>query len=196
MVGAIALSIAAPAFASPPTPNPTPSPTPSSAPVSVDQSFADVYVVAGTRSAMLDEFTFQGLGQGAEEYSHLDQVFSGVSTLTIDDSSGTGLGWAVTEQVSDVTWVSNGGAVAGVTVAAADYSVSSVDAVSTIAGQAWSGSTAVAGALDSPVTVLAANVGAGSGRYTVPVNFTLRLPGTSRIGSYTATLTTTMSVSP
>jgi hypothetical protein len=54
----------------------------------------------------------------------------------------------------------------------------------------------VSGTLDAPVTVLVAGAGFGQGTYTVPVNLSLAVPAESRVGTYTGTLTTTISAAP
>ena len=129
-------------------------------------------------------------------------------TVTADDSSGTGAGWHVTEQVSALAYNGTNG---GTAIPAANFSVTSVGAVTMTAGQTvdttgtdaaptgpQSGNitSGVSGTLDSPVTVLVAGASYGQGTYTLPVNVNLTVPANSRVGSYAGTLTTTITSAP
>ena len=150
-------------------------------------------VTAGIRSASVASAVL-----GGAPYSHADQTVTGELLLTIDDSTGSAAGWTVTESVSDFVWSGTGGAAsAGAAIPAANFAITSIGSVVTVAGMAWSVAPAAgAGALNSPVTVLTSAADAGKGTYTLPRQVALTIPGTSNAGTYTGTLTTTMSVAP
>ena len=162
-------------------------------PVTSEQSVSTV-VAGGSRSASVAAAV---LGNGVA-YSHYDQTITGELMLTVDDSTGSAAGWAVSQSVSDFVWSSPGGtATSGAAIPAANFAITSVGGVTTVDGQLWAVDPApLTGALNSPVTVLTAAADAGKGTYQVPLNVALTIPGTSNAGTYTATLTTTMSVAP
>jgi hypothetical protein len=160
-------------------------------------------VTGGSRTASAAAVTLPGLAT-----AHTQQVNTGSMTVTADDSTGTGAGWAVTEQVSALVYSGSAG---GTDIPASNLAISGVDAVTATAGQTIdiTGTDAlptgpqsanitsgVSGTLDAPVTVLVAGAGFGQGTYTVPVNLSLTVPAESRVGTYTGTLTTTISAAP
>ena len=161
-------------------------------------STASTTVTAGTRSANLANLTLGSAESGTTNYSQVDQTATGSAVLSVDDSTGSGAGWAVSTQGTDFVWSADGGAATSApNIAAAKFSVTSVGAVTTTAGTAWSAApVAVTGALDTPVTLLSASANNGDGSYTMPVNVSLTIPGATRSGTYSATLTTTISNAP
>jgi hypothetical protein len=139
--------------------------------------------------------------------THSLQNSTGTMTLAVDDSTGTGAGWNVTEAVSAFAFTGGTGSTA---IPAANFSITSVGAVTSSAGQAidingtqlaptgpQSGTLAgVTGTLDAPVKVIRAGVDFGQGTYSQPINVNLAIPADSRAGTYTGTLTTTISAAP
>jgi hypothetical protein len=152
-------------------------------------------VSAGTRSASVADVTL-----AAVNYSHSAQNNTGSMTLTADDSSATGAGWNVTVQSSAFVY---SGANGGTNIPAANFSITSAAAPTMTAGQAIdatggpnvpaSGST---GALNVARKTIQADVGFGQGTYTQGLNVSLNIPAQSRAGTYTGTLTVTISAGP
>jgi hypothetical protein len=160
-------------------------------------------VTGGSLSASASDVTLASVAT-----AHTDQDSPGSLVVTADDSTGTGSGWHVTEQVSALAYSGSSG---GTDIPAADLSVTSVGAAAMTAGQAIDPSgtdgaptgpqsgditSGVTGTLDSPVTVFVAGPGYGQGTYTLPVNLNLTVPADSRVGTYTGTLTTTITSAP
>jgi hypothetical protein len=129
-------------------------------------------------------------------------------TLAVDDATGTGAGWSVTETVSDFEY---SGAYGGTAIPAANFVITSVEAATSSNGQAiditgtdlaptgpQSGNitTGVAGSLDVARTVLRAGATYGQGIYGQVINVSLTTPAESRAGVYTGTLTTTVTAAP
>ena len=56
--------------------------------------------------------------------------------------------------------------------------------------------TSPVGTLDTPRQVLYATAGYGNGSYTQALNVSLTIPELSRVGTYTGTLTTTITAAP
>lgn len=152
-------------------------------------------VQAGSRSASVANVTLPAL-----TYAHTAQTNSGTLTLTVDDSSATGLGWNVTVQSSD--WVYSG-LYSGDDIPAGNVALTAASAATATAGQAVdptngpkppaSGAT---GTLDVARTVLQANQGYGEGTYTQTLGVSLTLPARSRAGTYTGTLTISITAGP
>lgn len=160
-------------------------------------------VTGGTLTASATDVSL-----GSITTTHTDQDSAGSMTVTADDSTGTGSGWNVTEQVSDLAYTGSNG---GTAIPAANVSVTSVGAVTATAGQtvdpngtdvAPTGpqsanvASGVSGTLDAPVKVLVAGANYGQGTYTAPVNLNVTVPAESRVGTYTGTLTTTITSAP
>jgi hypothetical protein len=152
-------------------------------------------VNGGTRSASVADVTL-----GAVSYSHSAQTNTGSMTLTADDSSGTGAGWNVTVQSSAFVY---SGANSGTNIPAANFSITSAAAPTATAGQAIdatggpkvpaAGST---GTLDVARKTIQADAGFGQGTYTQALNVSLNIPAQSRAGTYTGTLTVTITAGP
>jgi hypothetical protein len=161
-------------------------------------------VTGGFRTASVAD-----LGLDPVATSHSGTAINvGVMTLSVDDSTGTGAGWNVTEQVSDFAYTGTNG---GTAIPAVNFSIDSVGAVTSSAGQAidvtgtdaaptgpQSGNitTGVTGTLDGPVPVLRAGASFGQGTYSQLINVNLAIPAGSRVGTYTGTLTTTITAAP
>ncbi|MGI8425147.1 MAG: hypothetical protein ACR2FO_00555 [Actinomycetota bacterium] len=156
-------------------------------------------VTAGARTASVANLTL-----GSAAYSHSAQSNTGSMTLTADDSSATGLGWNVTVQTS--AFVYSGANAAGATnIPAANFSLTSAAAPTVVAGQVVDvlgiGGPKVpiispVGTLDSARKTLQANPLFGQGTYTQALGVSLSIPAQSVAGTYTGTLTTTISAGP
>ena len=136
----------------------------------------------------------------AVSYSHQPQTSAGTATLTAADDTGTNLGWNVTVQSSNLAYTGSSG---GTAIPAANLSLSSVDAPVVSTGQAVDAAggpripdISPVGTLDAPRKLLHAAATYGNGAYTQRVGLSLTVPGTSVQGTYTATLTTTISTGP
>ena len=140
------------------------------------------------------------LAMSAVDYSHSAQSNTGTMTLTADDSSATGLGWNVTIQSSAFVY---SGTNSGTNIPAANFSLTSAAAPVATAGEAVDvlGGPKVplvspVGTLDSARKTVQADVGYGEGTYTQALGVSLSIPAQSRAGTYTGTLTTTISAAP
>lgn len=154
------------------------------APSAFADNTATVEVTGGEVSA-----NAQNVDLGAVKTAHTAQNVSGGLDVTVDDGRGTGAGWVVTQQVTNFT---SGDQV----IPAGNFSVATVGAASKTAGKANEGeviASGTAGALSTPHTVLSAAAGSGEGAYTAAVGVNLLVPADTRVGTYTATLTTTVS---
>lgn len=122
--------------------------------------------------------------------SDADQAPTGSVDVTVDDATGSGDGWTVSQQVGDFSYTGDNG---GTAITAVNFSVTSIGAVSQLAGvdDATTVTAGAAGVLDSARIVLSAEADGGEGTYAAPVNVQLDVPAGSRAGTYAATLTTT-----
>lgn len=152
-------------------------------------------VTGGTRTASIAD-----LALGSASYAHTAQSSNGSMTLSADDSSGTGAGWNVTIQASDFVYTGSNN---GTNIPAANFSLTSAAAPSATAGQAVDATdgpkvptTSPVGALDSARKVVAANADFGQGAYAQSLGVSLSIPAQSRAGTYTGTLTVTISAAP
>jgi hypothetical protein len=146
-------------------------------------------VTSGVRTATLDPAVF-----GLVPFSHGEQWVDTDATLTVDDLTGAGVGWNVTLSASALTWAAaNGGPQTGIDLPSSALAVTTVGEITTVAGENWVGDTAI-GALGSPVKVL--STPGGNGSYSAPLTLRLTLPSQASVGTYTGTLTTTISTAP
>ncbi len=138
----------------------------------------------------------------AVTYSHTNQTSSGTMTLTATDTSiiALRLGWNVTIQASAFVY---SGPNSGTNIAASNFSLTSAAAPVLVSGQAIDAtggpkvpSTSPLGALDVARKVLQANLLFGGGTYTQALGVDLTIPALARAGTYTTSLTTTISVGP
>lgn len=151
-----------------------------------DGSTATATVDSGTLDVTASDVTL-----GAVTTAHTPQPAAGTLTVGVSDTTGTGDGWNVTQSVSDFTYA--GGGNDGATIAATNFSVTSVGTVTSTAGDPANTVTAgLVGSLAGEHRVLSAAADGGEGAYSAPVNVELTIPAESRAGSYTATLTTTI----
>jgi hypothetical protein len=121
-------------------------------------------------------------------------------TLTADDSTGSNLGWNVTILSSAFAY---SGAGSGSAIPAANFTLTSAAAPTRTAGQSvdTTGGPKVplvspVGTLDSARKTLQALVLFGNGTYTQAVGVSLGIPAQSAAGTYTGTLTTSMTAAP
>lgn len=149
----------------------------------------------GARTASVADLTLTPL-----TYSNNAQANAGSMTLTVDDASGTGAGWNVTIQSSAFVY---SGANNGTNIPAANFSLTSAATPVMTAGQAVDvtngpkvPASSPVGTLDSARKVIQANANYGLGTYTQALGVSLSVPAQSRAGTYTGTLTTTISAAP
>lgn len=128
---------------------------------------------------------------------------TGSMVLTVDDSTGSGAGWNVTIISSAFVWV--GTANGGANIPATNFVLTSAAAPAVVAGQAISVAlstgpqvppTSPLGTLDTARKVLVATAAYGAGTYTQALGVALTVPTMSRVGTYTGTLTTTITSAP
>jgi hypothetical protein len=136
-------------------------------------------------------------------YQNTAHAVTGSMLLTADDSTGSGAGWNVTIQTSDFVWV--GTANGGIDIPAARFALTSAAAPTMVAGQVVGVAAATGpqvpptsplGTLDTPRKTLVATAAYGQGTYTQALGVSLTVPAMSRVGTYTGTLTTTITSAP
>jgi hypothetical protein len=132
--------------------------------------------------------------------AHTSQTNTGTMVLTADDSTGSGAGWNVTIQSSAFVYSGSNG---GSNIPAANFALTSAAAPSRVAGQAIDATggpkvpdTSPVGTLDTARKTVQANANFGQGTYTQNLGVSLIIPAESRVGTYTGTLTTTISSGP
>ena len=149
----------------------------------------------GARAASVANLTLTPL-----TYSNSAQANAGTMTLTVDDASGTGAGWNVTILSSAFVYT---GSNSGTDIPAANFSLTAAATPVMTAGQAVDATngpkvpaSSPIGTLDSARKVIQANANYGLGTYTQALSVSLTVPAQSRAGTYTGTLTTTISAAP
>lgn len=152
-------------------------------------------VTAGTKTASVADLALAGAA-----YSHSAQAVAGTMTLTADDSSGSGAGWNVTLLSSAFVY---SGANGGTNIPAANFSITSAAAPAMTAGQAVDiiagpkvPLISPVGTLDSARKTVQADANYGAGTYTQGLGASLSIPARSRAGTYTGTLTTSITAAP
>ena len=135
-------------------------------------------------------------------YSNSAQTTNGSMTLNADDSSGAAAGWHVTVQASSFAYT---GAYVGTAFPAASFAITGVSAPVLVSGQTVDATAATGpeipplspiGTLDVARSVISATAAYGTGTYTQAIAVSLTIPAGSKIGTYTGTLTTTISAGP
>lgn len=141
-------------------------------------------------------------------YSHVDQTSLGSLTLEARDTgtttcilficSTTNDGWNVTLQASNFAYTGTNN---GAAIPAANLAVTQAHPPTRVSGDAISGTggprtTNVTGSLDTPRKTLQADDGFGIGTYRQVIDVSLLVPGQARAGTYTTTLTVTISSGP
>jgi len=154
-------------------------------------------ITAGNRTASVADLTLASVA-----YSHSAQTSTGTMTLTADDSTGSNLGWNVTILTSAFAYSGGNG---GTAIPAANLTLTSAAAPTRTAGQAVDvlgvggpkvPSVSPVGTLDSARKTVQAVVLFGNGTYTQALGVSMNVPAQSAAGSYTGTLTTTISAAP
>jgi hypothetical protein len=152
-------------------------------------------VTGGTRTASIADLVLP-----ATTYSHSDQTKTGTMTLTADDSSGTNAGWNVTVLASNFVYA---GSYSGTDIPAANFGLTAAAAPARTAGQGVSPTqgpkvptTSPVGTLDTARKVVQANANHGKGTYTQALDVSLLVPADSVEGTYTSTLTVTITAGP
>ena len=164
-------------------------------PVGAADSVTQAITAAGTRSASVANLTLPSVA-----YSFDAQTSTGTMTLTADDSTGSNLGWNVTILSSAFLY---SGANDGTNIPAANFSLTTAAAPVRVEGQTIDaiGGPKVplispVGTLDTARKSLQALVLFGKGTYTQALGVSLDIPAGSVPGTYTGTLTTTISAAP
>lgn len=131
-------------------------------------------------------------------YSHSAQSSSGTMTLTATNDATTG--FSVTILASDFVY---SGLFGGSAIGASNFSVTGAGTPVMSTGQPADPiggprvPVAIAtGGLDVPRKTIQADAGFGVGTYTQALGVTLSIPGQTSAGTYTSTLTTTISAAP
>jgi hypothetical protein len=154
-------------------------------------------VTAGTRTASVANLALSSVA-----YSHSVQASNGSMALTADDSTGSGAGWNVT--ILSSAFVLSGGD-GTKDISAANFALTAADAPVVTAGQAINVTAgngpaiptiSPVGTLDSARKTVQAGVGFGQGTYTQNLPVTLTIPAYSAAGTYTGTLTTSITAAP
>ena len=161
-------------------------------------------------NVVIQEITGSGLTASLSDlvladvaYQNASHPVTGTMVLTAEDNTGTGAGWNVTVMSSDLAWV--GTANGGTDIPAAALALTAAAAPVLVSGQLIGPAAATGpqvpptsplGSLDTPRKVLSATAAYGSGTYTQDLGMTLTIPAMSRVGTYTGTLTTTITAAP
>jgi hypothetical protein len=133
-------------------------------------------------------------------YAHADQNADGTMTLNADDKTGTGEGWNVTLVASNFVYT---GDYSGTNIPAANFSLTSAATPVKTAGQVVDATHGPKVPSISPLTtletarkVIQAEADYGQGTYTQALGVRLVIPGMSRAGTYSGTLTTSITAAP
>src|SRR5687767_3221025 len=154
-------------------------------------------ITAGGLTASVSDLNLPSVG-----YSNAARDVSGTMVITADDSRGTGAGWSVTVQGSGFVYA---GAAGGSNIPASAFALTSAEQPVWIAGQVVSLTAAngpqipptiAYGSLADPIKTIRATAAYGAGTYSQDLLVTLTIPGQSYVGTYTGTLTTTISATP
>lgn len=150
---------------------------------------------AGSLTAVASDLTMP-----VATYSHASQDNTGTLSLSVDDSTGSGAGWAVTIRSTELAHHGGDGPTDiqavrfAVTSAATPVKVAGQDVDSTNGPKA-SGAGSL-GTLDSERTVISAAAGYGQGSYTQDLDLTLSIPAYARAGTYTGALLISVNAAP
>jgi hypothetical protein len=154
-------------------------------------------ITAGGLTASVADLNFPSV-----TYNNAAHDVTGTMVVSADDSRGTGAGWSVTVQGSAFVYT---GAAGGTDIPASAFALTSAQEPTWVAGQAVSLTAAngpqippeiVYGSLASPIKTIRATAAYGAGSYLQNLGVTLTIPGQSHVGTYTGTLTTTISATP
>jgi hypothetical protein len=139
------------------------------------------------------------LTMAAVTVTHVVQNRPGTLVLSVTDT--VGLGWNVTVQSSALKYSGTFGTTPANDIAAANLSLGTPATPTLVSGQAINATNGpkvvgTGGALSAAVKVINANSGYGVGSYKQNLPLTLSIPANPRQGTYTATLTTTITAGP
>lgn len=157
-----------------------------------------VTITGSGLTASVSNLTLASVG-----YQNTAHDVTGSMLLTAEDNTGLGAGWSVTIVSSAFVWV--GTANGGIDIPAAQFALTSAAVPILVAGQIVGVAAATGpqvppltpiGTLDTPRKTLSATAAYGSGTYTQALGVTLSIPAMSRVGTYTGTLTTTITSAP
>jgi hypothetical protein len=157
-------------------------------------------VAAGPALAALSA-SVANLTLPAVAFSNEAQVSSGTMTLTATDTAfPVGVGWNVTIQASAFLYT---GPNNGASIPASNLALTSAADPVRVSGQAIDAvngpkvpAASPLGTLDAPRKVLQANPLFGVGTYAQVLGVSLIIPAQARTGTYTTSLTTTISAGP
>jgi hypothetical protein len=135
----------------------------------------------------------------AATVSHITQNKAGTLALSVTDT--VGLGWKVTVQSSNMKYSGSFGLTPANDIPAANLSLGTPAKPVFVSGQAINatyGPKAVGtgGVLSAAIKVINANSGYGTGSYSQNLPLTVSIPANPRQGTYTATLTVTITAGP
>jgi hypothetical protein len=158
-----------------------------------------VVIAPGSASAALSA-SVANLTLAPVTFSHDPQVSSGTMTLTASAGTLDVLGWNVTIQASTFVYT---GPNSGTNISASNFALTSAAAPVLVSGQAIDATggpkvpaSGPLGTLDTARKVLEANALFGQGTYTQALGVDLNIPAQARAGTYTTSLTTTISAGP
>jgi hypothetical protein len=131
--------------------------------------------------------------------THTTQNKGGTLALSVSDT--VGVGWNVTVQSSAMKYSGLYGSTPANDIPVANLSLGTPATPVFVSGQAinaTNGPKAVGtgGVLSAPIKVINANSGYGKGSYTQNLPLTVKIPANPRQGTYTATLTVTITAGP
>jgi hypothetical protein len=162
-------------------------------------AFVLVALAPGSASAALSA-SVANLTLAPVTFSHNQQVSTGSMTLTASAGTLDLLGWNVTIQASTFAYSGPNG---GTNIPASNFALTSAAAPVLVSGQAIDATggptvpaTSPLGTLDVARKVLQANVTFGKGTYTQALGVSMTIPAQARAGTYTTSLTTTISAGP
>lgn len=170
--------------------------------VTVTSALADTVTQDLTGDALTAQIA--NLMLPSASYSSSPQTSNGTMALTVSDNSGLNAGWNVTVSASDFVWAAGGtGAIGGTNIPATDFLLTSASAATMNSGQLVDDSggplvptTSPLGTLDQPRKVLQANPDFGAGSYSQSLGVQLNIPARSTAGTYTSTLTVSITSGP
>jgi hypothetical protein len=170
------------------------------APVMAHTTLADDKVTQDIGTGGELEAYVADVSLGAVFYSNDQQSSSGTLVLNVDDPRGSSEGWNVTIASSD--FVYGGTSTTGKDIPVTGFAFTANGTVSKTAGQdidqtgGPSTGTISGASLETAQMVISANEGFGSGTYTESLPVALVIPPLSQVGTYTATLTVTITSGP
>lgn len=132
-------------------------------------------------------------------YSNTAVTTAGTMNMSVDDGRGNSAGWNVTVASTDFDYA--GASTIGIDIPNDNFAITATNDPAYVAGQTIqpTGPVAVAAgaaSLDTARETIQAAAGTGSGQYTQALPVSLLVPAFSQAGTYTATLTVTITSGP